>query len=54
MEIKKLAALMKELCKIEGLKWLRTYYMHPEYALLYEVMKSEEKICKYFDATYPT
>lgn len=48
---KKLAALMKELCKIEGLKWLRTYYMHPEYVTdeLVEVMKSEEKICKYFD-----
>lgn len=48
---KKLAALMKELCKIEGLKWLRTYYMHPEYVTdeLTEVMKSEEKICKYFD-----
>lgn len=48
---KKLAALMKELCKIEGLKWLRTYYMHPEYVTdeLIEVMKSEDKICKYFD-----
>lgn len=48
---KKLAALMKELCKIEGLKWLRTYYMHPEYVTdeLIEIMKSEEKICKYFD-----
>lgn len=48
---KKLAALMKELCKIDELKWLRTYYMHPEYVTdeLIEVMKSEEKICKYFD-----
>lgn len=48
---KKLAALMRELCKIEGLKWLRTYYMHPEYVTdeLIEVMKSEDKICKYFD-----
>lgn len=48
---KKLAALMKELCKIEGLKWLRTYYMHPEYVTdeLIEIMKSEDKICKYFD-----
>lgn len=48
---KKLAFLMKELCKIEGLKWIRTYYMHPEYITdeLIEVMKNEEKICKYFD-----
>lgn len=48
---KKLAALMRELCKIEGLKWLRTYYMHPEYVTdeLIEVMRTENKICKYFD-----
>ena len=48
---KKLAALMRELCKIKDLKWLRTYYMHPEYVTdeLIEVMKTEEKICKYFD-----
>lgn len=48
---KKLAALMRELCKIEGLKWLRTYYMHPEYVTdeLIEVMRTEDKICKYFD-----
>ena len=50
MEIKT-SCSNEELCKIEGLKWLRTYYMHPEYVTdeLIEVMKSEEKICKYFD-----
>ena len=48
---KKLAALMRELCKIEGLKWLRAYYMHPEYITdeLIQTIKEEEKICKYFD-----
>lgn len=48
---KALAKLMKELCKIEGLKWLRSYYMHPEYITdeLIQVIKEEEKICKYFD-----
>lgn len=48
---KKLASLMRELCKIEGLKWLRSYYMHPEYITdeLIEVIKEEDKICKYFD-----
>ena len=48
---KKLAALMKELCKIDGLKWLRSYYMHPEYITdeLIQVIKEEDKICKYFD-----
>lgn len=48
---KKLAALMRELCKIEGLKWIRAYYMHPEYITdeLIQTIKEEEKICKYFD-----
>lgn len=48
---KALAKLMKELCKIDGLKWLRSYYMHPEYITdeLIQVIKEEEKICKYFD-----
>ena len=46
-----LAPLMRELCKIEGLKWLRSYYMHPEYVTdeLIETIRDEEKICKYFD-----
>ncbi len=50
---KKLAALMRELCKIEGLKWIRAYYMHPEYITdeLIQTIKEEEKICKYFDVT---
>lgn len=48
---KKLAALMRELCKIEGLKWIRAYYMHSEYITdeLIQTIKEEEKICKYFD-----
>ena len=42
---------MKELVKIEGLKWIRTYYMFPNSVTdeLIEVMKTEEKICNYFD-----
>lgn len=48
---KSLAKLMKELVKIEGLKWLRTYYMYPDSVTdeLIQVMKTEDKICKYFD-----
>lgn len=48
---KSLARLMKELVKIDGLKWLRTYYMFPDSLTdeLIDVMKNEEKICKYFD-----
>lgn len=48
---KSLAKLMKELIKIEDLKWLRTYYMYPDSVTdeLIQVMKTEDKICKYFD-----
>lgn len=48
---KKLAALMRELCKIERLQWIRAYYMHPEYITdeLIQTIKEEERICKYFD-----
>ena len=48
---KSLAKLMKELVKIEDLKWLRTYYMYPDSVTdeLIQVMKTEDKICKYFD-----
>lgn len=46
-----LAELLKEICKIEGIKWVRFLYSYPEGITdeLIEVVKSEEKICKYFD-----
>ncbi|WP_028855645.1 30S ribosomal protein S12 methylthiotransferase RimO [Psychrilyobacter atlanticus] len=48
---KALPDLMRELAKIEGLKWIRTYYMFPNSVTdeLIEVMKIEEKVCNYFD-----
>lgn len=48
---KALPDLLRELVKIEGLDWIRTYYMFPRSITdeLIEVMKQEEKICKYFD-----
>ena len=48
---KALPDLMRELAKIEGLKWIRTYYMFPNSVTdeLVEVMKTEEKVCNYFD-----
>jgi len=48
---KALPDLMRELAKIEGLKWIRTYYMFPNSVTdeLIEVMKTEEKVCNYFD-----
>lgn len=48
---KALPDLMKELVKVEGIEWIRTYYMFPNSITdeLIEVMKNEPKICKYFD-----
>ena len=47
----KLAELLKELCKIEDFKWIRFLYSYPEGITdeLIEVVKQNDKICKYFD-----
>ena len=47
----KLAELLKELCKIDGFKWIRFLYAYPESITdeLIKVVKEEEKICNYFD-----
>lgn len=46
-----LAKLLKELCKIDGLKWVRVLYGYPDAINdeLIEVMASEEKVVKYMD-----
>ena len=46
-----LAELLEELCKIEEFKWIRFLYSYPESITdeLIEVVKNNEKICKYFD-----
>lgn len=48
---RKLPELMKNLCRIDDLKWLRVMYCYPEEITdeLIDVMASEEKICKYID-----
>lgn len=48
---KALPDLLQELVKIEGLDWIRSYYMFPKSITdeLIAVIKEEEKICKYFD-----
>lgn len=48
---KKLAALLRELCKIDGLRWIRVLYCYPERITdeLLDVIASEEKIAKYID-----
>lgn len=47
----KLAKLLSELCKIEGIEWIRFLYAYPETITeeLIEVVKNNNKICKYFD-----
>lgn len=47
----KLAKLLKELCKIDEIKWIRFLYSYPETITdeLIKVVKEEPKICKYFD-----
>lgn len=46
-----LASLLKELCKIEKLHWVRILYTYPERITdeLLEVMRDEKKIVKYLD-----
>lgn len=48
---KSLHLLLKELCKISGLRWIRVLYCYPEEITeeLIQTIKEEEKICKYLD-----
>lgn len=48
---KSLPRLLKELCKISGIKWIRILYCYPEEITdeLIQVIKEEPKICKYLD-----
>lgn len=46
-----LPTLLRQLCKIEGLKWIRLMYCYEDKITdeLIEVMAQEDKICKYID-----
>ena len=48
---KSLHKLLKELCKVDGIQWIRVLYCYPEeiYDELIRTIKEEEKICKYLD-----
>ena len=48
---KSLHLLIKELCKISGIQWIRILYCYPEeiYPELIDVMKEEPKVCHYLD-----
>ncbi len=48
---RRLATLLRELCRIEGLEWIRLHYAYPTHFPddVIEVIASEPKICKYLD-----
>ena len=48
---KSLPKLLRELCKISGIRWIRILYCYPEEITdeLIRVMKEEPKICHYLD-----
>ena len=48
---KMLHELLRKLCRINGLRWIRKMYCYPEeiYDELIQVMKEEPKICHYLD-----
>lgn len=47
----KLPELLRELCRIDGLKWIRTLYCYPEKITdeLLDVIASQEKLVKYLE-----
>ncbi len=47
----KLPELLKELCHIDNIEWVRVHYCYPELITdeLIDVFKTEEKLCNYFD-----
>ena len=47
----KLAELLKQLCKINGIEWIRIFYCYPDRVTdeLIDVIAAEKKICSYID-----
>ena len=48
---RRLAELLRELCKIEGFHWIRVHYLYPDEMddELIDTIAQEEKICSYLD-----
>lgn len=48
---KSLHRLLRELCRISGIRWIRILYCYPEEITdeLIQVVKEEEKVCNYLD-----
>ena len=51
---RRLADLLSELCKVEGIEWIRLHYAYPAAFPedVIEVMAREPKICKYLDIPF--
>ena len=51
---RRLADLLRELCRIEGIEWIRLHYAYPAAFPedVIEVMATEPKICKYLDIPF--
>ena len=51
---RRLAELLRELCRIDGIEWIRLHYAYPTAFPddVIEVMASEPKICKYLDIPF--
>ncbi len=51
---RRLADLLRALCRIEGLEWIRLHYAYPTAFPdeVIEVMRDEKKICKYLDIPF--
>lgn len=51
---RELARLLDELCKVDGLEWIRLHYAYPAHfpKEVIEVMKREPKVCKYIDIPF--
>ena len=47
----KLPQLVRELCKIDGIEWVRLHYAYPNHfpIELLDVIREEPKVCKYLD-----
>lgn len=51
---RRLGTLLRELCKIDGLEWIRLHYAYPASFPqdVVEAMRDEPKICKYLDIPF--
>ena len=49
-----ITALLRELVKVDGLKWVRFLYCYPNMVSdeLVRLVAQEERLCKYFDIPY--